>query len=128
MKSLLKLAIVFVLIGISESLQAENKGKYQFVANTGQLVKYLELEELQVNNVSEINEYFISMQNSIKTRNEQIRKTKMEQAINTNLKLLKDELTEEQYRKYIAILNITHNNQRLKSSDNLLDLDCLTFK
>ena len=128
MKGLIKLAMVFVLIGISESLQAENKEKHRFVANTGQLVKYLGLDGSQINKVSEINEYFILMQDDLKARNERVRKQKMEQAIFTNLKLLKEELTEDQYRKYVAILNVTYNNQRLESLDTLVNTDCLTFK
>jgi len=35
----------------------------------------------------------------------------MEQAIYGNLKLMKETLTEDQYRSYLGLLNLTYNNR-----------------
>jgi len=45
----------------------------------------------------------------------------MQQAVYSNLKLMKDTLTPEQYRKYVILLNVTHNNNIKKGISSMPD-------
>ena len=37
----------------------------------------------------------------------------MRQAVYGNLKLMREALNEDQYRKYVTLLNVTNNNNRM---------------
>lgn len=88
------------------------------------LSRYLQLDANQIAEVSEINTYFENQlgqplsaealcNNAIpeETRN----------ALLCNLKLMKRALTKDQYRKYVALINVTRANQEDKVSNPLLD-------
>lgn len=129
MNNLIKVLVVSVFIATGGLLHAEGKGGQLFVADTQQLIKYLDLKGYQISNVDEINRDFISMQYDLATKNKKTDKQEMKKVVYKNLKSLKDVLTAEQYRKYVAILNITHYNQQVQSPKNcnLTETDCLTF-
>ena len=62
--------------------------------------------------ISNINEYFIDMQNASVKASAKLQDKKMYQAVYGNLKLMKRALNPDQYRKYVTLLNITNNNNR----------------
>ena len=66
----------------------------------------------QLDEVANINEYFIEMQNASVKASAKLQDKKMYQAVYGNLKLMKKALSPDQYRKYVTLLNITNNNNR----------------
>ena len=46
----------------------------------------------------------------------------MKEALLVNMKLMKDALNEEQYRKYVTLLNITNNNNKILKEMPLSDI------
>ncbi len=73
------------------------------------LSKYLNLCDSQSQSVYNINELFKDQQNSLDVSNAK--------ALDINLGLMKGVLTQEQYRKYLTLLNVTSNNARLAERD-----------
>ena len=71
--------------------QKPSLSREPFVVSTEKLANYLQLTPSQLDEVANINEYFIEMQNaSVKA----------------------SALSPDQYRKYVTLLNITNNNNR----------------
>ncbi|MCD7915042.1 MAG: hypothetical protein LUG96_07105 [Tannerellaceae bacterium] len=112
MKSLGLVVAAFLLSATMSFAQGnQNKvSKEPFAANTEKLAKYLELTPAQMQEVTNINEYFIEMQRASLRVGKKKTRQKMQQAVYSNLKLMKETLTPEQYRKYVILLNVTHNN------------------
>ena len=87
------------------------------------LSRYLQLDANQIAEVSEINTYFenqlgqpLSAEALCNNAPEETRN-----ALLCNLKLMKRALTKDQYRKYVALINVTRANQEDKVSNPLLD-------
>ncbi|MDH6534834.1 hypothetical protein D0T51_07400 [Parabacteroides sp. 52] len=80
------------------------------VINTNQLSKFLALDNNQLQEVSDINAYFIEKQEEVFKYNTGLQEQKKKEAIYGNLKLMKEVLNTEQYRKYVALVNVTNNN------------------
>lgn len=120
----LSLVVTALLVSVTMSF-AGNKPSDQVpvVIDMTQLSRYLQLDAQQVREVVEINDYFIEMQRkSLTYSNKDLREKKMEQAIYGNLKLMKETLTEDQYRSYLGLLNLTHNNRsKMLRMDSLQD-------
>lgn len=111
----LGLAIAALLVSVSISYAQSNNTKLSkepFAVNFEKLSKYLDLAPYQMNEVADINNYFIEMQNESISSSASRQEKKMYQAVYGNLKLMKQALTPEQYRKYLVLLNVTNNNQR----------------
>ena len=87
-----------------------------------QLANYLDLTAAQVDEVSSINEYFIQKQKESLHSAASMQEKKMQEAIYGNLKLMKKVLTEEQYRKYVMLLNVTNNNNRRMNVESVNDV------
>ncbi len=118
----LGLTLVVVLMSVASSFAQGNSNKVNkepFAINFEKLSYYLELAPYQVEEVANINEYFLDMQKQSLRGNAKLRDKRMHQAIYGNLKLMKGALTPEQYRKYVTLLNVTHNNNRMLSSVEL---------
>lgn len=87
-----------------------------FAINFQQLGKYLQLETTQMEPVYQINEAFKANQEEAQSRGAKRKGELMKQALLVNLKQMKEVLSEAQYRDYVAILNVTSNNNRLLSN------------
>lgn len=87
-----------------------------FAINFQQLGKYLQLETTQMEPVYQINEAFRANQEEAQSRGAKRKRELMKQALLVNLKQMKEVLSEAQYRDYVAILNVTNNNNRLLSN------------
>ena len=96
-----RLGLFVAAVLMSATVSFANNKKIPFSANTYQLSCYLQLTSDQVREVENINEYFHEMQ----------------KAIYSNLKLMKKVLNRDQYRKYVALINVTNNNNRLAGFD-----------
>lgn len=116
MRKLLMVISVVAFVAISGPMKAQTASGALYVADIEQLGKYLELSSIQFDEVYHINEHFISMQKKVLKSDESCSGNEMKNALFTNLKLMKQTLTADQYRKYVGLLNLTHNNQQISKS------------
>ena len=112
---------VAVLLMSATLAFAGNKEKAPFSVSTYQLSNYLELTSDQVDEVEKINEYFQQMQRASMRADESQKEAKMQKAIFSNLKLMKRVLDADQYRKYVALINVTNSNNRLRGIEDTPD-------
>lgn len=115
--------MIMMLMGLSVSgnlVKAESvyeqTEETPFAINFQQLGKYLQLETTQMEPVYQINEAFRANQEEAQSRGAKRKGELMKQALLVNLKQMKEVLSEAQYRNYVAILNVTSNNNRLLSN------------
>lgn len=101
-----------VLCATMSFAQGQNQSKEAFVVNFDKLSSYLELTPSQMGEVADINQYFIDKQIESVSANPVRYDKRMQQAVYGNLKLMKNALTNEQYRKYVALINLTNNNKQ----------------
>ncbi len=112
----LGLAVAAILMSVSVGFAQSSEVKFSkepFAVSAQRLSSYLQLTSSQYNEVADINAYFIEKQHESIKSGSKLQAKKMRQAVYGNLKLMKKVLTPEQYRKYIALLNVTNNNNRL---------------
>lgn len=112
----LGLAVAAILMSATIGFAQSNKvrlSKEPFAVNADKLGTYLQLTPCQYNEVAAINTYFIEKQSESIAASGKNQARKMHQAVYGNLKLMKNALTPEQYRKYVVLLNVTNNNNRL---------------
>ena len=84
--------------------------------NFEKLSNYLQLKPSQMNEVASINEFFSEQLAEASRVSESRYDKKVHQAVYSNLKLMKGTLSEDQYRKYLTLINVTNNNNRLFSA------------
>ena len=113
MKTLILTIAVFLTTSFASFAQSNEISnavisKQPFVIPFEKLENYLDLSDNQLDDVSGINTYFIATQEKIYKSPSESQEEQMQQAIYANLKLLKDVLTSDQYKKYLFLLNITN--------------------
>lgn len=89
-----------------------------------QLSRYLQLEPEQKGQVSKITAYFVEQLGqplSAEALCNNPRPAETQNALLANLKLMKKTLTKDQFRKYVALINVTRANQDVKTSNPVLD-------
>lgn len=119
----LVMAMSALLVSVIMSFAQESSlHKEPFVVNVGQLVSYLELRPSQINEVAMINDYFREKQSEGLRGSHKMRDKRMRQAVFGNLKLMKKALSTDQYRKYVALINVTNNNNRMTSGLSFPDV------
>lgn len=87
--------------------------KWEGNINASKLGKYLKLNSAQSEEVANICEYFSEQMSKANTAKKD-QDEKLQNAIYGNLKLMKQTLSEEQYSKYAALLNITLINKGIE--------------
>ena len=85
------------------------------------LSRYLQLDANQIAEVSEINTYFENQLGQPLSAEALCNNARPEETRNALLCNLKLALTKDQYRKYVALINVTRANQEDKVSNPLLD-------
>ena len=119
----LVMAMSALLVSVTMSFAQESSlHKEPFVVTVGQLVSYLELRPSQINEVAMINDYFREKQSEGLRGSHKMRDKRMRQAVFGNLKLMKKALSTDQYRKYVALINVTNNNNRMTSGLSFPDV------
>ena len=119
----LVMAMSALLVSVTMSFAQESSlHKEPSVVNVGQLVSYLELRPSQINEVGMINDYFREKQSEGLRGSHKMRDKRMRQAVFGNLKLMKKALSTDQYRKYVALINVTNNNNRMMSGLSFPDV------
>ena len=115
-----KLFMAVAILGISATVSFakaqcvnENGNKEPFAVEFGKLSSYLDLTPSQMDEVYDINEYFKGQQKESLSRDTKRQEERLQKAVYGNLKLMKSALSDNQYRKYVTLLNVTNNNNRL---------------
>lgn len=102
--------------------QKPGMSKEPFAVDFYKLSAYLQLTPSQLDEVENINEFFITKQGESLRAQAKLQDKKMREAVYGNLKLMKKALTPDQYRKYVILLNVTYNNNRLMGINSLPDV------
>ena len=110
--------LVVVALGMSATSFAGEKveGKdWKVDVNVAKLSKYLSLDARQMEEVANISDYFADKVQSASYAKEAKQGKKLREAVYGNFKLMKRTLTNEQYKKYVQLLNVTLKNKGLDS-------------
>lgn len=113
-----RLGLVFSAILLVATMSFGQSKKVNLVSdiNFEKLSNYLQLKASQMNEVASINEFFSEQLAEASRASESRYDKKVHQAVFSNLKLMKGTLSEDQYRKYLTLINVTNNNNRLFSA------------
>ena len=124
-----KLFMAVAILGISATVSFakaqcvnENGNKEPFAVEFGKFSSYLDLTPSQMDEVYEINEYFKGQQKESLSRDTKRQEERLQKAVYGNLKLMKSALSDNQYRKYVTLLNVTNNNNRLTGAVTFTDI------
>ena len=112
------LATSFAGFAQSNEMNKVSMSKQPFIVSFEALEKYLDLSFEQVDDVRNINDYFIATQKKNVNTSFEAQSEKIHNAVYGNIKLLKDVLSPEQYRKYIGLINVTNYNRLLSEKTN----------
>lgn len=118
-----------VILGISATVSFakaqcvnENGNKEPFAVEFGKLSSYLNLAPSQMDEVYYINDYFVEQQKASLSKDTKRQEERLQKAVYGNLKLMKTALNDDQYRKYVTLLNVTNNNNRLTGAVTFTDI------
>ena len=124
-----KLFMAVAILGISATVSFakaqcvnENGNKEPFAVEFGKLSSINDLTPSQMDEVYDINEYFKGQQKESLSRDTKRQEERLQKAVYGNLKLMKSALSDNQYRKYVTLLNVTNNNNRLTGAVTFTDI------
>ena len=130
-----KLIMAVAVLGMSATMnfakaQCVNEygNKEPFAVEFSRLSSYLGLAPYQMEEVLNINDYFVQEQRKSLSKDLKRQDERLQKAVYGNLKLMKEALTADQYRKYVILLNVTNNNNRLTGAVTFTDIYfCLLY-
>lgn len=124
-----KLIMAVAVLGMSATMnfakaQCVNEygNKEPFAVEFSRLSSYLGLAPSQMEEVLNINDYFVREQRKSLSKDLKRQDERLQKAVYGNLKLMKEALTADQYRKYVILLNVTNNNNRLTGAVTFTDI------
>ena len=124
-----KLIMAVAVLGMSATMnfakaQCVNEygNKEPFAVEFSRLSSYLGLAPYQMEEVLNINDYFVQEQRKSLSKDLKRKDERLQKAVYGNLKLMKEALTADQYRKYVILLNVTNNNNRLTGAVPFTDI------
>lgn len=124
-----KLIMAVAVLGMSATMnfakaQCVNEygNKESFAVEFSRLSSYLGLAPYQMEEVLNINDYFVQEQRKSLSKDLKRQDERLQKAVYGNLKLMKEALTADQYRKYVILLNVTNNNNRLTGAVTFTDI------
>ena len=124
-----KLIMAVAVLGMSATMnfakaQCVNEygNKEPFAVEFSRLSSYLGLAPYQMEEVLNINDYFVQEQRKSLSKDLKRQDERLQKAVYGNLKLMKEALTADQYRKYVILLNVTNNNNRLTGAVTFTDV------
>ena len=124
-----KLIMAVAVLGMSATMnfakaQCVNEygNKEPFAVEFSRLSSYLGLAPYQMEEVLNINDYFVQEQRKSLSKDLKRQDERLQKAVYGNLKLMKEALTADQYRKYVILLNVTNNNNRLAGAVTFTDI------
>ena len=124
-----KLIMAVAVLGMSATMnfakaQCVNEygNKEPFAVEFSRLSSYLGLAPYQMEEVLNINDYFVQEQRKSLSKDLKRQDERLQKAVYGNLKLMKEALTADQYRKYVILLNVTRNKNRLTGAVTFTDI------
>ena len=124
-----KLIMAVAVLGMSATMnfakaQCVNEygNKEPFAVEFSRLSSYLGLAPYQMEEVLNIYDYFVQEQRTSLSKDLKRQDERLQKAVYGNLKLMKEALTADQYRKYVILLNVTNNNNRLTGAVTFTDI------
>lgn len=124
-----KLIMAVAVLGMSATMnfakaQCVNEygNKEPFAVEFSRLSSYLGLAPYQMEEVLNINDSFVQEQRKSLSKDLKRQDERLQKAVYGNLKLMKEALTADQYRKYVILLNVTNNNNRLTGAVTFTDI------
>lgn len=87
---------------------------YDINVSISSLARYLGLSKDQMESVENIHTVFFESLRNAAVMDEESRKRLVNNAISYDLKNMKYILNDEQYKKYVKVLNVTINNRRIE--------------
>ena len=124
-----KLIMAVAVLGMSATMnfakaQCVNEygNKEPFAVEFSRLSSYLGLAPYKMEEVLNINDYFLQEQRKSLSKDLKRQDERLQKAVYGNLKLMKEALTADQYRKYVILLNVTNNNNRLTGAVTFTDI------
>ena len=124
-----KLIMAVAVLGMSATMnfakaQCVNEygNKEPFAVEFSRLSSYLGLAPYQMEEVLNSNDYFVQEQRKSLSKDLKRQDERLQKAVYGNLKLMKEALTADQYRKYVILLNVTNNNNRLTGAVTFTDI------
>ena len=124
-----KLIMAVAVLGMSATMNFANAqcvneygNKEPFAGEFSRLSSYLGLAPYQMEEVLNINDYFVQEQRKSLSKDLKRQDERLQKAVYGNLKLMKEALTADQYRKYVILLNVTNNNNRLTGAVTFTDI------
>lgn len=118
MKKLGLFVVVLLVTATVEMAKAQEKLQvYPINVNVENLDRYLLLSASQEEQVKSISDYFMQEQAESFTFDKSMQEKQMHNVMLGNLKLMREVLSQEQYKKYVAALNVTYNNYRMNGSE-----------
>mgnify|MGYP007090427814 FL=1 len=124
-----KLIMAVAVLGMSATMnfakaQCVNEygNKEPFAVEFSRLSSYLGLAPYQMEEVLNMNDYFVQEQRKSLSKDLKRQDERLQKAVYGNLKLMKEALTADQYRKYVILLNVTNNNNRLTGAVTFTDI------
>ena len=124
-----KLIMAVAVLGMSATMnfakaQCVNEygNKEPFAVEFSRLSSYLGLAPYQMEEVLNINDYFVQEQRKSLSKDLKRQDERLQKAVYGNLRLMKEALTADQYRKYVILLNVTNNNNRLTGAVTFTDI------
>ena len=100
----------------------EYGNKEPFAVEFSRLSSYLGLAPYQMEEILNTNDYFVQEQRKSLSKDLKRQDERLQKAVYGNLKLMKEALTADQYRKYVILLNVTNNNNRLTGAVTFTDI------
>ena len=124
-----KLIMAVAVLGMSATMnfakaQCVNEygNKEPFAVEFSRLSSYLGLAPYQMEEVLNINDYFVQEQRKSLSKDLKRQDERLQKAVYGNLKLMNEALPADQYRKYVILLNVTNNNNRLTGAVTFTDI------
>jgi hypothetical protein len=93
---------------------SNSEANYNFDISVSKLGNYLQLASSQTEEVANICDFFEEQMKQVGNSSEQNRQKRLNTAVYGNLKLMKKALTDEQYKKYVIVLNYTLQNKKIE--------------
>lgn len=111
-----RLSLVFVVaLCMCTTVFAEKGTETENLSvDASKLSKCLNLSSQQAENVTNICEYFNERMQVVNNSSKKRKKDVLHNTIYGNLKLMKGELTKEQYSKYLELMNLTLKNRGIE--------------
>ena len=114
---IITIAMSFMLFfsAMAENNNTSNADAYSVNVNTERLSEYLGASRDQAESIQDIMKLFVSqMDNTRVEGNKSARDKMLDNTVSMNINYMRQVLNDDQYKKYLSVLNMTLKNRGLK--------------